>query len=286
MIQVTDPVLTYYAQPGPMTDPKEHAALFHDLPTGVPELVRVVQGLVVHIFWAERYGLHLSEQRQQEVNIRPVNGKLARLLELDPRPLTEPRALEKKLVCNCRDFSLLMVAILRSQGVPARARCGFGTYFWPGHYEDHWVLEYWNAAEARWVMIDAQLDELQQHTLKIGFDPLDMPAGQFVFAGEAWQMCRDPHRELHANPKDFGIFKWHGVDFIRGNLFREVLAFNKIELLPWDSWGLMAQPTSRSTKAARVLFDQAAELSAQSSAGLRAFYTANPGFHVPQEWLE
>jgi hypothetical protein len=285
MIQATDQVLTYYAQPGPMTDPKGYAALFNDLPADIPALVRAVQGLAVHIFWAERYGLTLSDARKAEVTLRPVDAKLARLLELDPAPLDQPRPLERKLVCNCRDFSLLMVSILRARGIPARARCGFGTYFMPGHYEDHWVLEYWKAAEERWVMVDAQLDDVQQKVLKLRFDPLDMPAGEFIVAGEAWQMCRDPHREQHANPKDFGIFNMNGVDFIRGNVFREVLSFNKIELLPWDSWGLMAQPTSRSKKAARSLFDQAAELSAQSSPDLRAFYAANPGFHVPTEWI-
>src|SRR6516165_7569409 len=31
-----------------------------------------------------------------------------------------------------------------------------------GSFEDHWVCEYWNGAEERWVLVDAQLDELQQ----------------------------------------------------------------------------------------------------------------------------
>jgi Transglutaminase-like superfamily len=281
MIQTIDEVTTYYAQPGPMTDPKNYAHLFEDLPADVAHLVRIVQGLAVHIFWAERYGLHLTPQRQTEVNLRPVTQKLARMLEMDPRPLNEPRPLEKRLVCNCRDFSTLMVAILRYQGVPARARCGFGTYFMPGHYEDHWGVEYWKASEARWVMVDAQLDDFQKEVLGIRFDTLDMPAGKFVVAGEAWNLCR----EKKANPKDFGIFKWHGLGFIRGNVFREVLSFNKIELLPWDSWGMMAKPVSRCSHAEREQLNCAADLSAQGSPDLRAFYADNPGFHVPLEMI-
>ena len=31
-----------------------------------------------------------------------------------------------------------------------------------------------------------------------------------------------------------GIFEWRGWWFIWGNIIRELLAFNKIELLPWD----------------------------------------------------
>lgn len=280
MIMTTEDVLTYYAQPGPLTDPQEYVGLFKDLPTGIPELVRIVQGLTVHIFWTARYGLALPAEREAEVQIRPVSQKLACLIELDPHPLGEARPLEKRLVCNCRDISTLLVSILRFQGLPARARCGFGTYFMPGHYEDHWVVEYWQASQQRWVMVDAQMDDFQQKTLALDFDPLDMPAGKFVVAGKAWQLCR----EKQANPKDFGIFNMHGKDFIRGNVFREVLSFNKIELLPWDSWGLLTKPLVRSSRAERGLYEQAADLSAQANPDLRTFYAANPGFWAPVDW--
>jgi hypothetical protein len=151
----------------------------------------------------------------------------------------------------------------------------------PGHYEDHWVVEYWEANTGRWVMVDAQLDDFQQKALRLNFDPLDMPPGQFVVAGEAWKLCR----EKKANPKAFGIFQMHGLGFIRGNVFREVLSFNKMELLPWDAWGLMEKPVSRCTRAERALFDQAADLSAQSSPDLRTFYANTPAFHLPANYL-
>ncbi len=57
-------LLNYYAQPGPMTDPQTYASWLNDLPTDIPSLVKVVQGVMVHIFWAERYGLNLSEERK------------------------------------------------------------------------------------------------------------------------------------------------------------------------------------------------------------------------------
>jgi hypothetical protein len=34
---------------------------------------------------------------------------------------------------------VLAAAMLRAQGTPARARCGFGGYFGSGAFEDHWV---------------------------------------------------------------------------------------------------------------------------------------------------
>ena len=124
-------------------------------------------------FWADRYGLELDEARQSEVQIRPLSAKLERIAELDPRPLTEPRDPDKRLVGNCRDFTLLLVGLLRHQGVPARARCGFGRYFEPGHYEDHWVGEYWNAAQGRWVLTDAQMDALQSD-VPVSYTHLDV----------------------------------------------------------------------------------------------------------------
>lgn len=272
---------TYYATPGAMTDPGEWSWLFDDLPETIPELVSVVQGLMVHIFWAERYGLQLSSERQAEVQIRDVATKLERIVELDDRPLAQPRPLESKLVGNCRDFTVLLCSMLRHRGLPARARCGFGTYFLPDHYEDHWVCEYWHAGQRRWVMVDAQLDAFQQQALQVQFDPLDLPPGQFVTGGQAWQMCRSGS----ADPDKFGIFQWHGLWFVRGNLIRDFLALNKVEILPWDGgWGFLAGEDDL----AGDDMDRAAVLTLGGDPlfhALRAAYEAEPRFHVPPDYL-
>jgi hypothetical protein len=227
--------LSFYARPGWVTEPGPYAGSLEALPTGIAELCRLVQGTTVHIFWAERYGLSLSDERKAEVQLRTLQCRLARTNELDPRPLTCARPPEKRLVGNCRDFSLMLVSILRHQGVPARARCGFGTYFIPGHYEDHWVTEYWNSDQQRWILVDAQLDLLQCEALKIPFDPLDVPRDQFITGGRAWQLCRSDQ----ANPDSFGIFDMHGLGFVRGDFIRDVASLNKVELLPWDCWGII-----------------------------------------------
>ncbi|MGD0006790.1 MAG: transglutaminase domain-containing protein [Anaerolineaceae bacterium] len=167
---------SFYTTPGPLTDPGEYAPRLDGLPNALPELVRLLQGLAVHIFWAGRYGLELSEERRKEVGLRSLRCKLARIGELDPAPLNQPRPAGLRLVSNCRDFATVITGMLIHQGAPARARCGFGVYFMPNHYEDHWVGEYWNEDQARWVMFDPQLDEMMCETLKLPFDPLDMPA--------------------------------------------------------------------------------------------------------------
>ncbi len=279
---MTNDMLTYYTQPGPMTDPGPYAHLFDGLPTDIPALVKTLQGVMMHIFWAGSYGLELTDERKAEVNLRTVEKQLARILELDDRPLTEARPHERKLVGNCRDFSVMMTAILRRQGVPARARCGFGTYFIPGHYEDHWVVEYWNTEQSRWVLVDAQLDALMQEALKLDFDPLDTPRNRFIVGGDAWQMCR----RGEANPDDFGIFEWHGIEFVRGDLLRDFLAFSKVEILPWDGgWGYLVELAPEQIEPTYALMDRVAALTlADDFAAVRALYEEDAGFHPPVEW--
>lgn len=231
--------LAYYAEQGPISDPKTAAAFLHDLPGSIAELAALVRNLTIHVFWAERYGLSIPAERMGELQLRTAERRLLRTLELDPRPLVEPRSIDKKLIGNCRDHTLLLVTFLRHKGIPARARCGFGAYFIPGHFEDHWVAEYWDAGAERWVLVDAQLDLLQCEVLKVGFDPLDVPRDQFIVGGRAWQMCRTGEQD----PDAFGIFDMKGLGFVRGNLVRDVAALNKVELLPWDCWGVILHET-------------------------------------------
>ena len=229
--------------------------LLEHLPEGIGDLCSLVQGATVHIFWAERYGIRFPPERQAEVQLRSLERRLKRMFELDPRPLSEERSLDRKVVGNCRDFTLLLVSILRHQGVPARARCGFGAYFLPDHFEDHWVCEYWNDSQGRWVLVDAQLDAFQCREMRIPFEPLDVPRDQFIVAGRAWQMCRSGL----ADPESFGIFDMHGLGFICGNLVRDVAAINKVELLPWDCWGIIESPEPN-PPADLALLDQLAGL--------------------------
>ncbi len=272
--------LEFYARPGRITDPHEYAALFDGLPTNIPALCKVVQGLLIHVFLAEEMGARLSEERKQELNLRMVAKQLARIQEFDPRPLTEPRPIDQRLVCNCRDFSVMLTAMLRHQGVPARARCGFATYFKGNSYEDHWVCEYWNAAQGRWVMVDPQLDEFQRGLFHIKFDTWDMPRGKFIPGGLAWQMCRVGD----ADPNRFGILTLRGLWFVRGDLVRDFAALNKMELLPWDGWGIMGQPHEEIAEKDNMRLDEVAGLTLadnRSFDALRDLYEHDESLRVP-----
>lgn len=273
--------LEFFSAPQGMTTPGKYANLLDDLPSDADSLCRIVQGLMVHIFWADKYGLQLSEERRSEVQLRSAARKLERIIELDGRPLAQPRDPETRLVGNCRDFSVLLTAMLRSKGVPARARCGFARYFVPNHFEDHWVCEYWNTAQHRWVLMDAQLDTVIVNRLNPSFDPHDVPRDEFIVAGKAWEMCRTGQ----ADPNCFGIFEMSGLWFIRGNLGRDVAALNQMELLPWDAWGILDTRDEELNAKDIAALDQIAAL---TSADVPQFeqvqkmYESDTRFRVPE----
>ena len=227
--------LAPWCEPATYSAPGRRADLFKDLPRGPQALASVVQGLLMHEHVSPAYGLELSADQHAQAHVRSVEGMLEGIANHDPRPLTTARAPGERHVGVCRHFTLMHVAMLRDQGVPARARCGFGAYFEKGMFVDHWVTEYWNDLEDRWVLVDSQLDHRQCELFGISFDPLDVPRDQFLVAGDAWARCR----WAKADPQTFGILDMHGLWFIASNVIRDVAALNNREMLPWDTWGGM-----------------------------------------------
>lgn len=283
--------LAYYRQPGLLTNLARHADRLQDLPDSIAGLCKLVQGVMIHVHWLESYGVNMPPEREWEVQIRSADRMLDRIWALDNRPLTVARPNDRQLFGNCRDHTTLLVALLRHQSIPARARCGFGTFFAPGNNADHWQCEVWQEERKRWVLVDAQLDGVQQEALKVTFDPTDIPPGNFITGGEAWQLCRAGR----ADPTTFGILKWWGMRFILGNTLRDLAALNKVELLPWDCWGLMGDsigPDDHISEEDAALVDQVAQVIAlgdRAFAEMRACYEGNPLLRVPEAvdtWYE
>jgi molybdopterin converting factor small subunit len=275
--------LEFYARPATMTDAGRHAAMLEGLPGDIGVLAGIVQGLAVHEFVAsEFYGFDVPEERKGESHIRRVEAMLDRILAIAPRPLSVARPPEKRLVGVCHHFVLLLVAMLRAHGVPARARCGFGSYFNPPYFEDHWVCEYWEAAAGRWALADPQFDEVWRSQLRIDHDVLDVPRDRFLVAGDAWERCRAGQ----GDPARFGIIKGNlrGLWFIAGDLVRDLAALNKVETLPWDVWGAMPGPDAPLRDEQLALFDRLAALTQKpdaSFAEVRGLYEDDGRLRVP-----
>jgi hypothetical protein len=248
--------LAFWSTPGPMTDLSTAPAdAFEGLPDDPAALASVVQGLIVHEFMAEwLYGWQPPPERAGEVETRSAADIVDLILGHDARPLSEARPVERRVIGNCRTYTTLTCALLRRVGVPARARCGFGTYFERGQFVDHWVVEYWDDDAGRWVQLDAQLDDIQRANFPIDFDPCDMPPGRFVTGGDAWERCRAGE----ADPERFGIMDLRGLWFVRGDVVRDLAALNKIELLPWDDWGILVEEFDETDGAAVAFVDEVA----------------------------
>ena len=280
MAEHDDQMLEYYAAPGSMTDlagvPPD---VFDGLPTDPVGLCRTVQGLVVHEMWASAYGFDVPEDRLTDLQARSAVEMTDVIRRLDGGPLSAARPVERRMVGNCRHFSTLSAALLRHAGIPARARCGFGMYFEPGKYVDHWVTEYWHAGEGRWVRIDSQLDEVQRAAITADFDTEDLPPGPFVPAGEAWQQCRSGR----ADPSTFGIFEFWGLWFVQANVVRELAALNKMELLPWDVWGVMTVQEEPDDAVATLTDAVADVVSGDDTDAVRRVYEDNEGLRVPDK---
>ncbi|HHF52307.1 MAG TPA: transglutaminase domain-containing protein [Candidatus Aminicenantes bacterium] len=261
-------IIKFYTKQGIITSPGTQGELFKAAPDDIPGMVSMIQNLFIHIHWASRYGISVTEEQKEHVQSRFVEKILERIITLDNRPLTETRPYGRRFYGNCRDFSVFLVSLLRYKGIPAVARCGFGTYFNPGYFEDHWVVEYWDEEKGRRVMVDPQIDDLMRKRLDIQFDTLDMPSGHFLNAAEAWRLCREGQED----PEKFGIFDMRGLWFVRGNLLRDLAALNKVELLPWDVWGLASRSESEMSESDYVLLDQAAAAITGESNEVLTFY--------------
>lgn len=229
------PMLDFYATPGPMTVLPEHPAL-DDVPVDLDDLRAVVQGLLVHRDWAPMYGLTADQLRLPEQHLRTAVETLDRAFEMSAQPVTVRREPVDRVLTTCRNFALLYTALLRDQGVPARVRCGFANYFDRSKWFDHFITERWDGE--RWVRDDAQVDDLQRQVVSLDIDPHDQPAGHFLTGGEAWLATRAGE----ADPDLFGIFDMWGAAYIGGNVLLDLACLNKVELLPWDGWGMPRNP--------------------------------------------
>lgn len=276
-------VLAYYTQPGPLSDAGAHRDALLALPKEVPALLAAVQGNLVHQALTHLYGFELSEAQRETAHVRAADRILGQILDDDQRPLTTAREPKLRFACTCRTFTLVTVAALRAQGVPARARCGFLHYDpdsdW---YIDHWVAEHWDGE--RWILSDAQMDPIQVKEFKLDFDPADVPRDKFIVAGQAWNAYRAG--ELDADKCGLpGLPGESGPWWIAANLIRDVASLANMELLPWDVWGRIPEPEDTIDAELTALLDDLAAITADpdTAADVRARYEADDRIRVPDQ---
>ncbi|MGF0118297.1 transglutaminase domain-containing protein [Promicromonospora sp. Marseille-Q5078] len=222
-----------YARHSAYSDPGGHAALLAELdpdPAGVGAAARAT---IVHY----RAGNpSLTDEQRCDPDARWLSALLDAAVGRRPGPLAAPRPVEQQVAGCCRDHTLFSVGALREHGVPARSRIGFAGYFAPQFFHDHVVVEHWDAAAARWVRWDPELDAADGWD----FDVLDMPTGPgspFPTAAEVWRAIRAGDVDPGSYGVDPGVPQLCGKDFVRRYVLLEVAHRLRDEVLLWDFWG-------------------------------------------------
>lgn len=244
-----------YATPGPMTDLSAvDAQLLGGLPDDAEGLCGVSKNLIIHEFLTGAYGVADISHRLEELETRPVSEIVATIVELDSRPIREPRKPEDRMVGNCRQYTVLTCALLRRAGIPSRARAGFSGYFGEG-WTDHWIVERWDPDSSTWVRTDSQIDDTQRRIFGIEFDPLRLHDDLFRTGSEAWVRFRDGD-----DPEAYGIQDMRGPWFIAASAVRDLAALNQVEVHAWDTWGLIDELAFQELSPSQVaLIDEIAD---------------------------
>lgn len=119
------------------------------------------------------------------------------------------RKVEDKLHVTCRGEAILLTSILKAKGIPARVRSGFGFYVstFDGAAGDHWITEYYNEKENKWILVDADFHDFDKET---NVDSNNITEEDFLTAAKAYLGIRNKTIEekniyYSSTPYEYGL---------------------------------------------------------------------------------
>ncbi|MDO8621544.1 MAG: transglutaminase-like domain-containing protein [Candidatus Levybacteria bacterium] len=215
-------ILNHYLKYGVFTYPGLYENYFNSLPDDIEKIGRLLRWSFIHRTTLEKgnTGTNLDlkfgdmgkvpwYRQAEDDNLVTATAIIAELFRRDPKGLTFERKVENKVVLTCRYVAILMAAILKAKKIPARVRSGFAGYWpWTKVSSDHWINQYWDKKEGRWVSID--IDGSFHNT---GFDMYDIPEDKFDYSADAWLNVRqgkvnDRHFWNAANFSGLIVIAW------------------------------------------------------------------------------
>ena len=209
----------------------------------------------------------------------------ARLAALNRQPINATRQPAERIVGCCRDFTVLLLTMVRAAGIPARARVGFATYFaCVTASTTSWLKSGTKARDDGAWSTPSLVTTTSEPDDRAQIDPLDVGRDQFLVAGAAWQSCRAGTADAQSFLVDphLGIVQTRSWPYLRHNVVRDLAALNKSEMPLWDSWGLIdLEPLGF---ADTELLDRLAELTGSIDPDLsqfRAVCAPEPRLQVP-----
>lgn len=211
-------ILNHYLEFSLFTNPGLYKSkLKKELPDNIEKIGNLVRRQIIHrtTLKAGNTGTN-SDKKYGDIEKVPwyrqpeddylvtASAILAELYRRNPKGFVKNRKEEDKLILTCRFVSILIASILKSKGIPCRVRAGNSPGYDIGEKErvsaDHWINQYWNEEEKRWVTIDVDgswgID---------GFNPYNIPEDKFDLPAMAWLNVRagkdDPNRFWNAKPE-------------------------------------------------------------------------------------
>jgi hypothetical protein len=193
-------ILQHYLETSVYTYSGNYETYFKSLPDTIHELGKLICSQIIHRITLREGNINLNDSllygdmtrfpwyrmRCEDDILLTAVSMTAELFRLDNRGFTFERQVEKKIVVTCRYVSVLITAILKAKGIPCRSRSGFAPYFKDGLSLDHWINQYWNERQSRWVTFDADFFGGS----RLGFDQYDIPLDKFDWAADTWLQIR------------------------------------------------------------------------------------------------
>ena len=190
-------ILEHYLKTGTYTYAGPYGDYFRSLPDAVDQIGHLVCAQVIHrvtlregntnanhkLQYGDMTKFPWHRMRCEDDILMTAVAMTAELFRLDERGFVPDRRTEDKIVVTCRYVSVLMSAILKAKKIPCRSRSGFAPYFQPGKSMDHWINQYWNKKEERWITFDAD-GFYDESGMNLG--QYDIAEGKFDYAARAW----------------------------------------------------------------------------------------------------
>lgn len=195
-------ILKHFLKVGTYTYSGVYKDYFRNLPDNINELGNLICKQIIHrvtlkqgntnansnLIYGDMNQFPWYRPRCEDDILLTAIAMTGELFRLDDQGFHPERKVENKIVVTCRYVSVLMSAILKAKDIPCRSRAGFAPYLNEEESGDHWINQYWNKKENRWITFDA--DGFFEESI-LGFNQFDIPDDRFDWAAKTWLDVRN-----------------------------------------------------------------------------------------------
>ena len=225
-------IKSFYKQTSVYTNSGLYEDYFKSLPNDINKLRDIVCDQHIHKMRVFRT-FDRNEVRKNYIwynclydALNTATAMTAEIFRLDSKGFYLKKPNDKRIIVTCRYISILFASILKAKGIPCRCRSGFAPYIYADYNVDHWINEYWDEKEQRWIAIDAEiLDHTRTHDKKVNLYDIK---GEFEYPAVLWLKARSGElKDLSKYLKHTG---YKGQDILAHALFLDFNALMNIEL--------------------------------------------------------